>query len=81
MAFVVMAVVAVWPRVPVNARLRIPDQPLDLGKGAPGSVLRGSFLLGNQGVRELRYTLKASCGCSALRPAAGTIPAKRAQEI
>jgi len=54
---------------------------LDLGEGRPGEQLEGSFTVSNRGSEPLEFTLSASCGCSFVRPMAGTLAPGESQRI
>ncbi len=62
-------------------RLEAPSLPLHLGRGKPGQVLDGSIRLRNTGGQPLAFTVQTSCGCTDVRPRAGTLAPRDALDV
>jgi hypothetical protein len=60
-------------RPPPGPHLRLPQLPLDLGRGEPHTSPRGTFEISNSGSEDLTFKITPSCGCAALEPQAGTL--------
>lgn len=62
-----------WFRAPAGPQLRLPQLPLDLGRGEPHTSPRGTFEISNSGSKDLTFKITPSCGCAALEPREGTL--------
>jgi len=54
-------------------RMIVPEGLIDLGDGAPGEVLNGTFKIENGGSADLEFKCERSCGCTRLDPGRGTL--------
>lgn len=61
--------------------LMFEEYEYDLGEGGPGDKLNGVLRLVNHTNKEVRFRLRASCGCTDLTPMSGSIKPQGKQDL
>lgn len=62
-------------------RLTLPIEQVDLGEHAPGKLVRGDFVVRNDGDGRLDFALYPSCGCTEVKPRNGAMRPGESQRI